>query len=87
MINSFAYGDLEGKVAASITFAKVPEKCYVFSASDEEQISDFLYQKLGERMCENSFIPAYIEASGWCALASVGEVYSDSEFEIEIVQL
>lgn len=55
---------------------------YVFDAQDEETISDFLYEKIGERECELSGIPVFIEASSWCSLASVGETFEDEEFEI-----
>lgn len=59
---------------------------YRYSAQDERAIADFLYQRIGERLCDSNNIPLYIEASAWCTLASVGEMYEDESFVIEILE-
>ena len=55
---------------------------YIFAASDEEGIADFLCDAIGERECEANGVPAFIEASSWCPLAGIGETYEDDEFSI-----
>lgn len=64
------------------------EDCeYVFDVQDEEGISDFLYEKIGERECEANGIPVFIEASSWCPLADIGTEYEDEEFTIYIEEI
>lgn len=57
---------------------------YIFAASDEEGIADFLCDAIGERECEVNGVPVFIEASSWCPLAGIGETYEDDEFSIFI---
>lgn len=60
---------------------------YVFDTQDEDGISDFLYEKIGEREHEISGIPVYIEASSWCPLADIGTTYEDDKFTIYIEEV
>ena len=57
---------------------------YVFKAQNEEEIADFLYEKVGEQLHGITEVPLFIEASSWCALACVGEVYETENFKIYI---
>ena len=72
-----------------VAIISIEDDEYVFAASDEEGIADFLCDLIGERECESSGVPVYIEASGWCPLAGVGEIYEDEAFSIliKIIQI
>ena len=59
----------------------------VFNAGDESSISDFLYGIVGESSKEElSGIPTFIEASSWCPMACIGDVFEREEFTIEICE-
>ena len=57
---------------------------YVFDAQAEDAISDFLAEKIGDRLHELNGCPLFMEASSWCVMAGIGETYEDEEFVIEI---
>jgi len=62
-------------------------KTYVFDANNEDAISDFLYGIVGDSAEEElSGVPTFIEASSWCPIASVGEVFERNDFTIEITE-
>ena len=60
-------------------------KEYKFDATDESGIAKFLYDLCGERICEHSFVPVALDASGWCRRAKVGSIYHDECFEIMVI--
>lgn len=63
------------------------ETIKVFKADDEDGISDFLYDIVGESAQEEvSEIPTFIEASSWCPMASIGDTFEREEFTIEICE-
>ena len=50
--------------------------CKIFKANDEDAISDFLFGQIGEKSDEElSGVPTYIEASSWCPMADIGDVF------------
>ena len=58
----------------------------VFNANDEDRISDFLYGIIGEKSDEEvSGVPTFIEASSWCSMGAVGEVFEREDFIIELI--
>ena len=59
----------------------------VFKADDEDSISDFLHNTIGDT-CEEelSGVPTFIEAASWCPLASIGDIFEREDFVIEIIQ-
>lgn len=57
---------------------------YIFDAQAEDEISDFLYEKIGEKLHDITGIPLFMEASAWCTFASVGDIYEEEEFKIEV---
>lgn len=60
---------------------------HIFSANDEGAISDFLYGIVGDSTEEElSGVPTFIEASSWCPLACIGDIFDRSKFNIEIVE-
>lgn len=71
--------------AEAVAIINIDNCEYFFDAQDEDRISDFLYERIGEREHELSGIPLFMEASSWCTLACVGETFEDKEFEICIV--
>lgn len=58
---------------------------YVFDAQAEDTISNFLAEKIGDRLHELNGCPLFMEASSWCVMAGIGETYEDEEFEIYIM--
>lgn len=60
---------------------------WTFKANDEDSISNFLYGIVGDSTEEEvSGIPTYIEASSWCPLANIGDMFERTEFVIEIME-
>lgn len=60
---------------------------YTFKANDEDAISDFLYGIVGDNNEEElSGVPTFIEASSWCSLASIGDIFEREKFKIEIIE-
>lgn len=60
---------------------------YTFKANDEDAISDFLYGIVGDSNEEElSGVPTFIEASSWCPLASIGDIFEREKFKIEIIE-
>lgn len=74
-------------LVAEIIFNKEPNKYYRFNPQDEDTISDFIYNRIGE---EHRFdgIPWFMEAAAWCTFACNGAVLkADDIFTIEIIEL
>ncbi len=69
-------------VVAVISFE---EDEYIFNPQAEDEIADFLNEKIGGRCAYPSDIPVFLEASSWCTLACIGEEYEDDEFTITIM--
>jgi len=59
---------------------------YYFDPADESEISDFLYEKIGEQVDDVNNVPWFMEASAWCPLAVTGEELETDYFTIEIVE-
>ena len=58
---------------------------YIFVANDEDGISDFLYDIVGDNAEEElSGVPTFIEASSWCPQAAIGDTFEREDFIIEI---
>lgn len=60
---------------------------HIFNAQDEDAIATFLYKKFPKTTCEVSLVPLFMDASGWCPLASIGEVYECKDLVIRIEDL
>lgn len=58
----------------------------VFKANNESSIADFLYGIVGEKLEESNEIPIFIEASSWCPMASIGDIFENENFTIEITE-
>lgn len=58
----------------------------VFKTNDESSIADFLYEMVGEKLEESNGIPIFIEASSWCPIASIGDIFENENFTIEITE-
>ena len=56
----------------------------VFETNNEADIADYLYGIVGDEVEENNGVPTYIEASSWCPMASVGDVFENEKFTITI---
>ena len=60
-------------------------KSYIFEANDEDGISEFLYDIVGDNAEEEvSGVPTFIEASSWCPHAAIGDMFEREKFVIEI---
>lgn len=70
--------------AETIARISIDGEEYIFDTQNENEISDFLYGKIGEVLHEISGVPIFIEASSWCVLASVGDTFETNYFEIAI---
>ena len=58
----------------------------VFKANNESSIADFLYGIVGEKLEESNEIPIFIEVSSWCPMASIGDIFENENFTIEITE-
>ena len=59
-------------------------KVSIFNADDEDAISDYLYEIVGESDEEElSGIPTFMEASSWCPFAGIGEVFEREKYHEE----
>lgn len=56
----------------------------VFAANNEADIADYLYGIVGDEVEESNGVPTYIEASSWCPMASIGDVFESKKFTIVI---
>lgn len=56
----------------------------VFETIDEADIADYLYSIVGDEIEESNGVPTYIEASSWCPMASIGDVFESARFTITI---
>lgn len=57
----------------------------IFESINEADIADYLYGIVGDEVEENNGVPTYIEASSWCPMASIGDVFESARFTIMIV--
>ncbi len=57
----------------------------IFEANNEADIADYLYSIVGDEIEESNGVPTYIEASSWCPMASIGDVFESGKFTITIV--
>lgn len=57
----------------------------IFESINEADIADYLYGIVGDEVEENNGVPTYIEASSWCPMASIGDVFESARFTIAIV--
>lgn len=74
-------------LVAEIIFNKEPNNYYRFDPQDEDAISNFIYEKIGE---EHRFdeIPWFMEASAWCTFAYNGDIFkADKLFTIKIIEV
>lgn len=78
------YYNRSSPIVAIIAF---DEDEYVFNPQDEEGIYEFLSDRIGDRLYELSGVPVCIEASSWCAMANIGSIFEDEDFEIYIDDL
>lgn len=59
----------------------------IFRTDEEDKIADYIYGLIGAKSDEEiSGIPTFIEASSWCSLAGIGEVFERDCFCIEIIE-
>ena len=56
----------------------------VFATNNEADIADYLYGIVGDEIEESNGVPTYIEASSWCPMASIGDVFESKKFTIVI---
>ena len=57
----------------------------IFESINEADIADYLYGIVGDEVEESNGVPTYIEASSWCPMASIGDVFESARFTIAIV--
>ena len=57
----------------------------IFESINEADIADYLYGIVGDEVEESNGVPTYIEASSWCPMASIGDVFESTRFTIAIV--
>lgn len=57
----------------------------IFESINEADIADYLYGIVGDEVEESNGVPTYIEASSWCPMASIGDVFESAKFSIMIV--
>ena len=61
-------------------------KVYIYDADNEDAISNFLYEIVGDSIEEEiSGVPTFIEASSWCPFADIGDTFERNDFIIEII--
>lgn len=74
-------------LVAEIIFEQEPDEYYRFDPQNEDRISDFLYDKIGEE-CRFDGVPWFMEAASWCTFACDGDALeADDLFTIEIIEL
>ena len=56
----------------------------VFETINEADIADYLYSIVGNEVEKSNGVPTYIEASSWCPMASIGDVFESARFTITI---
>lgn len=56
----------------------------IFESIIEADIADYLYGIVGDEVEESNGVPTYIEASSWCSMASIGDVFESAKFSITI---
>ena len=56
----------------------------IFESINEADIADYLYGIVGDEVEESNGVPTYIEASSWCPMASIGDVFESANFSITI---
>lgn len=56
----------------------------IFESINENDIADCLYSIVGDEVEESNGVPTYIEASSWCPMASIGDVFESEKFTITI---
>ena len=56
----------------------------IFESINEADIADYLYGIVGDEVEESNGVPTYIEASSWCPMASIGDVFENEKFTITI---
>lgn len=76
----FGWIKLYGK--AVITFKNGMTR--VFETTNEADIADYLYGIVRDEVDESNGVPMYIEASSWCPMASIGDVFESEKFTITI---
>ena len=77
----------ESNLVAEIIFNKEPNNYYRFDPQDEDAISDFIYNKIGEEHRSDG-IPWFMEAAAWCTFACNGDVFKAVKlFTIEIIEI
>lgn len=57
----------------------------VFETINEADIADYLYSIVGNEVEESNGVPTYIEASSWCPMASIGDVFESARFTMTII--
>ena len=57
----------------------------IFETINEADIADYLYSIVGDEVEKSNGVPTYIEASSWCPMASIGDVFESEKFTIMIV--
>ena len=58
-----------------------------FSYYDYDGILNYLYDNFGDDVLASNDIPLYIEASSWCELAVVDDIFETDEVTIEIKEI
>lgn len=56
----------------------------IFESINEADIADWLYDVVGDEVEGSNGVPTYIEASSWCPMASIGDVFESAKFSITI---
>ena len=56
----------------------------IFESINEADIADYLCGIVGDEVKESNGVPTYIEASSWCPMASIGDVFESAKFSITI---
>lgn len=56
----------------------------IFESINEADIADYLYSIVGDEIEKSNGVPTYIEASSWCPMASIGDVFESARFTITI---
>lgn len=56
----------------------------IFESINEADIADYLYRIVEDEVEESNGVPTYIEASSWCPMASIGDVFESEKFSITI---
>lgn len=67
---------------AVITFKN--DTIRIFETINEADIADYLHDIIGDEVDESNGVPTYIEASSWCPMAFIGDVFESEKFTIVI---